>query len=293
MYIKVIDEVQHLRVFNAYARPPSFTTASFFYRSAMLQSWNKFGFQDGMLEMRAQLPGAVDSASGNPDLTLGKSTPVKAIKYYPTWPGIWMMGNLGRAIFSASTNRVWPFSYSRYEPDLFDPSNQRISACDADPGFVLNKNQGRGAPETDLLEGSGLEISLSLQIAPGMPTGFCIVPPDPGLDGARMFCIYTHDCKTVGANNVDVPTAQYQTKRGHKSWYQGLRYGANRYCNVNASSAQSYASVEASLKRGVSGNNCMSEACSASQDVNADLGYMDGVGSARWASTRMARAFRS
>ncbi|KAL7687536.1 putative beta-glucan synthesis-associated, SKN1 [Plasmopara halstedii] len=37
-----------------------------------------------------------------------------------------MMGNLGRAIFSASTNRMWPFSYNKCEPDLFDPKNQRI-----------------------------------------------------------------------------------------------------------------------------------------------------------------------
>src|SRR5512145_2534873 len=73
-----------------------------------------------------------------------------------TWPGIWMMGNLGRAIFSASTNRMWPFSYDKCEPDVFNPDNQRISACDDNPGYGLNPNQGRGAPEIDLLEGGGL-----------------------------------------------------------------------------------------------------------------------------------------
>lgn len=71
----------------------------------MLQSWNKFCFQGGLLEVRVQLPAAVDAQSQNPDLGQGDNARASTIAYYPTWPGIWAMGNLGRAIFSASTYR--------------------------------------------------------------------------------------------------------------------------------------------------------------------------------------------
>ncbi|GAB9469696.1 hypothetical protein Gpo141_00006966 [Globisporangium polare] len=281
LFIKVVDDVQRIRVFNAFVHPPAYETARFFYRSGMLQSWNKFCFQGGMLEARVQLPGAVSAKSGNPDLPQGKSGPVRTQKYYPTWPGIWMMGNLGRAIFSASTNRMWPFSYDRCEPELFDPANQRISACDPDPGFGLNKHQGRGAPEIDLLEGSGSLISSSVQIAPGMPADFRVFPVVKG-GPDELYCIYTFDCKTPGANNIDVPTAFYQSQRGHKSWYQGLRYAANNYCTGDPSLQQSYSTIAASLKKGIVENVCSSATCPGSLDVNADLGLIDGVGPERW-----------
>ncbi|OWZ18269.1 Beta-glucan synthesis-associated protein [Phytophthora megakarya] len=113
-YIKSVNEVNVIHVYNMYTHPPSFVDAYFFYRAAMVQSWNKFCYQGGMVETRVQLPGVVTPESGNPDLANGKNSKVKTGKYYPTWPGIWMMGNLGRAIFSASTNRMWPFSYDKY-----------------------------------------------------------------------------------------------------------------------------------------------------------------------------------
>uniref|UniRef100_H3GJJ1 Uncharacterized protein n=1 Tax=Phytophthora ramorum TaxID=164328 RepID=H3GJJ1_PHYRM len=109
-YIKSIDEVNVINVYNMYTHPPGYVDAYFFYRSAMIQSWNKFCYQGGMIEARVQLPGAVTNASGNPDLAKGKNSKAKTTKYYPTWPGIWMTRNLGRAIFSGSTNRMWPFS---------------------------------------------------------------------------------------------------------------------------------------------------------------------------------------
>ncbi|KAE9070435.1 hypothetical protein PF010_g26270, partial [Phytophthora fragariae] len=132
------------------------------------------------------LPGVVTPDSGNPDLAKGKNSKVSATKYYPTWPGIWMMGNLGRAIFSASTNRMWPFSYDKCEPDLFDTSYQRISACNDNPGYGLNPNQGRGAPEIDVLEGGATLVSSSLQIGPGMPDDYRIM----GLDLERPAFVY-------------------------------------------------------------------------------------------------------
>ncbi|KAE9340207.1 hypothetical protein PF008_g11210, partial [Phytophthora fragariae] len=218
-YIETDTANETVSVYNMYTHPPGYQNASFYYRAAMVQSWNKFCFQGGMLEVRAQLPGAVSKASNNPDLALGASGQVTDTSYYPTWPGIWMMGNLGRAIFSGSTNRMWPFSYDKCEPELFDPTNQRISACDDSPGYGLNPNQGRGAPEIDLLEGGGLAISSSLQIAPGMPSDFRLFAADAkGVDVTNPYCVYTYDCKTQGANLIDVPTAYYEQQRGHKSW---------------------------------------------------------------------------
>ncbi|CAH0516887.1 unnamed protein product [Peronospora belbahrii] len=282
-YIEVASENSTISVYNMYTHPPGYQNSTFYYRAAMVQSWNKFCFQGGMLEVRAQLPGAVSTASGNPDLVHGKDGQVTDTSYYPTWPGIWMMGNLGRAIFSSSTNRMWPFSYDRCEPEIFDPMNQRINACDDDPGYGLNANQGRGAPEIDLLEGGGLTISSSLQIAPGMPSDFRLFPANPdGADAANPYCVYTYDCKTDGANLIDVPTAYYKQKRGHKSWYQGLRYGANNNCAKKSVNVQSFETVNESVARGILKNSCTITTCPASLDVNGDMDFIDGTGKNHW-----------
>ncbi|ETI44496.1 hypothetical protein F443_10805 [Phytophthora nicotianae P1569] len=280
-YIKTVDEVNVIHVYNMYTHPPSFEDVYFWYRGAMVQSWNKFCYQGGMLEVRAQLPGAVTAESGNPDRALGASGKVANNKFYPTWPGIWMLGNLGRAIFSASTNRMWPFSYNRCDADVFDPTFQRISACDDNPGYGLNPNQGRGAPEIDVLEGGGLAISSSLQIAPGMPEDYRLFPVNTST-GDFSYCLYSYNCLTPGANYIDVPTSYYQQERGHKSWYQGLRYGANNYCKQNAEEKQTYETVAASIKKGITENTCSVDTCPASGDVNADLSLVDGKGKNHW-----------
>ncbi|KAI9912071.1 hypothetical protein PsorP6_009751 [Peronosclerospora sorghi] len=278
-YIKSIVDETTIRVYNMYTHPPSYVNAEFFYRSGMVQTWNKFCFQGGMVEARVQLPGAVTPESGNPDLKTDTNVRVTATKYYPTWPGIWMMGNLGRAIFSASTNRMWPFSYNECEPDIFNTSFQRISACDPNPGYGLNPHQGRGAPEIDVLEGGATLLSSSIQIAPGMPDDYRVIGLDPSIDPPD--CIYPGRCKTPGANYPDVPTKAY-APRGHKSWYQGLRYAANNFCKKDASLQQSYATVAASVKKGITENSCSLTNCPASHDVNGDLGLIDGKGEDHW-----------
>ncbi|RLN38001.1 hypothetical protein BBO99_00004240 [Phytophthora kernoviae] len=279
-YIKAVDELNVIHVYNMYTHPPGFVDAYFFYRAAMVQSWNKFCYQGGMLEVRVQLPGAVSATSGNPDLAAGPSGKVKTTKYYPTWPGIWMMGNLGRAIFSASTNRMWPFSYDRCEPDVFNPDNQRISACNDNPGYGLNPNQGRGAPEIDVLEGSGSLISSSLQIGPGMPDDYRTFP------GEYYGCFYTASCQVKGANFIEVPTAYYQKERGHKSWYQGLRYAANNNCAPTADAKQDYDTIAASVKAGITENTCSVDTCPASTDVNGDLDTFGSSGNDHWGINR-------
>ncbi|KAJ8578933.1 hypothetical protein ON010_g269 [Phytophthora cinnamomi] len=270
-YIESDIDEQNITVWNDYITPPGYENVSFYYRAAMVQGWNKFCFQGGLVVVRAQLPGVIGGDSGNPDLVSGtKNTRVSSIDYYPTWPGIWMFGNLGRSIFTGSTARIWPFSYNECNETVFDYQNQRISACDANPGSGMNPYQGRGAPEIDILEGGGTEISSSMQIGPGMPEEF-----RPLHDKVSSFCMYTYDCTTTGANNPDVPTAFYEKLRGHKTWYQGMRYGANNLCAEESDELQTFAKINASLTKGVTENACTTDICPASFDVNADLGFMN------------------
>ncbi|TYZ63966.1 hypothetical protein PybrP1_004208, partial [[Pythium] brassicae (nom. inval.)] len=162
---------------------------------------------------------------------------------------------------------------------VFKSSNQRISACDADPGHGLNPNQGRGAPEIDIIEGAGNEISTSMQIGPGMVRDFRIIYPteDPAPG-----CVYTGTCVTKGANTPDVPTDYYFKMRGHKSWYQGMKYAANNFCASNSKLKQDAKTVKATITAGVTENACTLTNCPASKDPNGDLGLIDGSKTDYW-----------
>ncbi|GAA5903037.1 hypothetical protein JCM6882_009675 [Rhodosporidiobolus microsporus] len=153
------------------------------FRSGMLQSWNKFCFTGGYMEVRVSLPGE-PTAQG-------------------FWPGIWTLGNLGRAGYGGTNDGVWPYSYNTCDvgtlpnqtwPNGTDPvaakesgsrdyggelswlSGQRLSACTCDEDRDLhpgpNVRTGRGAPEIDALEGAIWptgdrgSASQSTQIAP-------------------------------------------------------------------------------------------------------------------------------
>ncbi|GAA5996533.1 uncharacterized protein JCM10292_003034 [Rhodotorula paludigena] len=155
------------------------------FRSAMLQSWNKFCFTGGLIEVSASFPGN-SRAMG-------------------AWPGVWTLGNLGRAGYGASVDGTWPYSYDScdvgtlpnqtwpngtapeaartsglrdYGGSLSYLPGQRLSACtcpgEDHPG--PNVNVGRGAPEIDVTEqqvdwrGTG-STSQSLQFAP-MDSGY-------------------------------------------------------------------------------------------------------------------------
>ncbi|GAA5962832.1 hypothetical protein JCM3765_001538 [Sporobolomyces pararoseus] len=153
------------------------------FRSGMLQSWNKFCFTGGYIEVNLSLPGT-PTAQGY-------------------WPGVWTMGNLGRPGYGASVDGMWPYSYNHCDagtlPNQTYPNGttpaaakssgskdyggelswlvgQRASACtcssDADEHPGPNVKTGRGAPEIDILEGqiapNGKQgsASQSMQIAP-------------------------------------------------------------------------------------------------------------------------------
>lgn len=273
--IKIMEEDNiSYTVWNTYAKPAAFETHTMYYRSGMLQSWNKFCFQGGGMEVVAQLPAT--TSSSNPDMGNDKNR-VKSSAFYPTWPGIWLLGNLGRALFSQSTNRMWPWSYNECNEKL--KGSQRISACDGSPGYGLNSHQGRGAPEIDLLEGGGLAISSSIQVAPGMPDQFRLISPT---NDTSNYCVFGGQCSTPGANFPGIPATTYAA-RGHKSWYQGLRYASNTLCNPVDSQVQDPQTVIANAKRGITSNTCQGvNTCPASRDGYSDLSLIDGQGSKYW-----------
>lgn len=111
------------------------------YTSAMVQSWNKFCFTEGVIEIKARMP-------GRPNIP-------------GLWPAFWLMGNLGRATFESTTDHLWPFSFSHCPEQNDSQANQNprqqqdINRClgqNWTERFGLNPNSGRGAVEIDIFE---------------------------------------------------------------------------------------------------------------------------------------------
>ena len=139
-----------------------YETMSRHFKSGMLQSWNKFCFTGGVIEADLQFPGRHDTGG--------------------LWPAFWLLGNLGRATFEASTNLMWPWSYEPCNRDL--QMAQEISGCDVTSHYSLTPGVGRGATEIDIVEvmpgpagklpicKNGVQrpySSMTLQVAPGVP----------------------------------------------------------------------------------------------------------------------------
>ncbi|GAA5825836.1 hypothetical protein JCM11251_000020 [Rhodosporidiobolus azoricus] len=154
------------------------------YLGGMVQSWNKFCWTGGQIEVKLSLPGDL-KASG-------------------LWPAVWMMGNLGHVGYGASLEGMWPYMYDECDvgtlPNQTDPktglptftaaegdqyhyndfnylTGQRLSRCtcpgDDHPGPKhkdTGEYVGRSAPEIDVFEALITEghgnISQSAQMAP-------------------------------------------------------------------------------------------------------------------------------
>ncbi|KAN0059702.1 hypothetical protein ACQY0O_008274 [Thecaphora frezii] len=157
------------------------------FRSGMLQSWNKFCFTGGYIEVGMVLPGAPDAGG--------------------LWPAVWTMGNLGRAGYGATNDGMWPYTYDTcdvgtlknqtypnggpvaaettgvwvkdFGPGVSYLPGQRLSRCTCDgedhpgPKHPDGTYVGRSAPEIDILEASAAtrrggkgHVSMSLQVAP-------------------------------------------------------------------------------------------------------------------------------
>lgn len=132
------------------------------FKSGMLQSWNKFCFTGGIIELDIQFPGRHDVGG--------------------LWPAVWLLGNLGRATFESSTNKMWPWSYEKCDREK--QKGQSLSGCAVTEHYAMKANKGRGATEIDIIEvmagvDSSLPLvhnnlsrpysSMTLQLAPGVP----------------------------------------------------------------------------------------------------------------------------
>ena len=134
------------------------------FKSAMLQSWNKFCFTGGIVEAEIELPGKSEVGG--------------------LWPAFWLLGNIARHTYVGSTRLVWPWSSNVCTP--YSRSTQKINGCLKAQHYGLEKSFGRGAPEIDIFEvqaGSTKAnteeflmspvgqpfMSASYQVAPGRP----------------------------------------------------------------------------------------------------------------------------
>lgn len=124
-------------------RMDAFKNHNLYYRSGMVQSWNKLCFTQGLIQVLARLP------------NYGNVTGL--------WPGLWTMGNLGRPGYMATTEGVWPYTYdscdagitaNQSSPDgISYLPGQRLNVCTCSGEDHPNRGTGRGAPEIDILEG--------------------------------------------------------------------------------------------------------------------------------------------
>ena len=148
------------------------TTETRHLQTAMLQTWNKFCFSEGAAEIRAQLPGRSNQAG--------------------LWPAFWLMGNLGRATFTDSTDGIWPYVFDECvsatdaDCEANQCTAQRISACDANPGHGLNPHQGRGSPEIDVIEVQPGEYVNEYATSSYWASLGCAAPDQPTSDAVRM-----------------------------------------------------------------------------------------------------------
>lgn len=163
------------------------------FRSAMLQSWNKFCLTGGIIEARVTLPGSA-SVGG-------------------LWPAFWMLGNLARHTYVGSSEHIWPWASTNCT--VRSSRAQRVSGCDTISHYSLQSHLGRGAPEIDIFEvqpgsvraNTGLFLKSSVG-QPFMSSSYQVAP----------------------GRNVNRPGAGEWP--GPDQWYKGLTGGRNTSLNI-------------------------------------------------------------
>jgi len=101
-----------------------------YFKSGMLQGWNKFCYTGGILEAEVILPGFADVGG--------------------LWPAMWILGNLARHTYVGSSQHIWPWSSTECNEHTYKA--QLINACREVNHFGLKAGIGRGAPEIDIFE---------------------------------------------------------------------------------------------------------------------------------------------
>ncbi|KAG5178471.1 beta-1,6-glucan active enzyme, family GH16 [Tribonema minus] len=164
------------------------------FKSGLITTWNKFCFTGGIIEMRAILPGEHNIGG--------------------LWPAFWLLGNLGRATYEASTNLVWPWSYNRCNRKL--QLGQEISACNGVKHFGMHAHQGRGSTEIDIIE--------VMAGKPGYPE---IIEWD------KIGLPYMSATLQVAPGIEDHRPEQDHQQQPENTWYEGMSYGPNTTQNFH------------------------------------------------------------
>lgn len=122
----------------------AFSNHGLHYILAMVQLWNKMCLTEGYVEVLMRLPGSINMGG--------------------LWPGAWMLGNLARPGYGASTDGTWPYSYDGCDAGttpgqlsldgLLALSGQRLTLCNCANTHHPSPGKGRGAPELDIFEGN-------------------------------------------------------------------------------------------------------------------------------------------
>lgn len=164
------------------------------FKSAMLQTWNKFCFTGGIIEAKVQLPGKHNIGG--------------------LWPAFWLLGNLARHTYVGSSEHIWPWSSNVCTTRSF--SSQHISACHEVAHYGLSKGVGRGSPEIDIFEVQGGDLppnkGVYLRSSVGQPfmsSSFQVAPGRPDMRPGGGFW------------------------PGPGQWYDGLTGGQNTSLNIN------------------------------------------------------------
>jgi beta-glucanase (GH16 family) len=176
------------------------------YSSGMVQSWNKFCFTGGVLEMAVQLPGKQSNGEG-------------------LWPAAWLMGNLGRATFRESTRGVWPWSYDSCGGIDDINSKQKINACLGQRDARRNEmkpHQGRGAPEIDIFEAMPGRLVPIVKEKDRAHPNFPEEPFEYKLAGPSIATSY-HVAPGIHANRPKNGVSLAESPNA--TWYKDLRIG--------------------------------------------------------------------
>ena len=199
------------------ARNERFGGAEFL--GSQLSSWNRFCFQGGYLEVSFMLP---PSARAHPR---------------GVWTAIWIMGNLARDVYPASVESIWPFSYDECQcpgPAAEYGLSQKISKCDFHHSgrYGLNPEQGRGAPELDLLETiiCGRQMTPHLADFGARANDTCLISSlqlAPRLPGSLRPILLT-------LPSEDRPWYADSVTYGERSTINAAFYGMNNYDTIGA-----------------------------------------------------------
>lgn len=157
----------------------AFPTHNLPYRSGMLNSWNQLCFKGGVFEVSMSLPGPAG--------------------VHGLWPGAWTMGNLGRPGYLATTDGLWPYTYSECDAGITPNQSmtdgtsylpgQRLSSCTCTGEDHPTPGKGRGAPEIDIAEvsadWSGLAIGVATQSYQVCLARYFTAPPNAFAETTR------------------------------------------------------------------------------------------------------------